>query len=191
VRKISPKPEETALITGAGAIGLLTLFILRAYGITKVDIVEPLIERHALARRLGAQNVWHPQDMPIERKVYTVAFECSSRSKAFALLQKQIQPQGHICITSDGNIEPLVLTSDFHEKELQIIGSSDGWDYHKHATWYFREVQQHLTCLEEIFELRIAHDELISTFERLAEGDIRPVKVLVSYNNNVSRETLK
>lgn len=30
VRKIAPRPEEQALITGAGAIGLLTLFILRA-----------------------------------------------------------------------------------------------------------------------------------------------------------------
>ena len=50
VRKIAPRPEETTLITGAGAIGLLTLFILRAYGVAQIDVVEPLAERHSLAR---------------------------------------------------------------------------------------------------------------------------------------------
>ncbi len=185
VRKIAPRPEETALITGAGAIGLLTLFILRAYGVVHVDVVEPLAERHALARLLGARNVWCTQDIPIRSTAYTMAFECSSRNEAFALLQKQVQSQGRICITADGNIEPLVLTSDFHEKELQIIGSSDGWDYHKHAMWYFRDMQHHSTFLEQLFELRIARDELISTFEQLAEGTIHPVKVLVSYESVV------
>jgi alcohol dehydrogenase len=171
------------LITGAGAIGLLTLFILRAYGVSQIDVIEPLVERHALARLLGARNVWHPQEMPAENSKYPIAFECSSRNEAFALLQRQVQRQGRICITADGNIEPLVLTTDFHEKELQVIGSSDGWDYHQHAAWYFRVVQQHWTCLEQLFELQIARDELITTFEQLANGDIRPVKVLVTYEH--------
>lgn len=184
VRKIAPKPEEPTLITGAGAIGLLTLFILRAYGVAQVDVVEPRAERHALARLLGARNVWPP--LSIESGAYAVAFECSSRNQAFALLQKLVQRQGRICITADGNIEPLVLTSDFHEKELQIVGSSDGWDYHQHAAWYFHEVQQHPTHLEQLFELQIARDELISAFEQLAEGAIHPIKVFVSYNNTLS-----
>ncbi|MHB8597924.1 MAG: zinc-dependent alcohol dehydrogenase [Ktedonobacteraceae bacterium] len=181
VRKLAPRPEETVLITGAGAIGLLALFILRAYGVAQIDVVEPLAERRVLAHLLGARNVLRPEDMLVRSKEYTVAFECSSCNEAFALLQQQIQQQGRICIIADGNIEPLVLTSDFHEKELQITGSSDGWDYHKHAVWYFRYVQQHSTCLEQLFELRIAHDELISTFEQLAQADIRPVKAFVSY----------
>ncbi|GAC1482209.1 MAG: alcohol dehydrogenase catalytic domain-containing protein [Ktedonobacteraceae bacterium] len=182
VRKVGPRPEETTLVTGAGAIGLLTLFILRAYGVAQVDIVEPLAERHSLARLLGARQVWKPHEVSIENNTYAVAFECSSRNKAFALLQKQVQRGGRICITADGNIEPLVLTSDFHEKELQIVGSSDGWDYHQHAAWYFHEVQRHTTHLEQLFELVIARDELISTFEQLAEGNIHPIKVFVSYN---------
>lgn len=190
VRKIVPMPEEVILITGAGAIGLLTLFILRVYGVAQVDVIEPRIERHSLAYLLGARNVWHPQDASIESTKYAAAFECSSRNEAFALLQQLVQRQGRICITADGNIEPLVLTSDFHEKELQTIGSSDGWDYHQHAAWYFHEVQQHATHLERLFELRIARDELISTFKQLADGDIHPIKIFVSYNTmpSVSNE---
>src|SRR5258708_25230058 len=54
VRKIAPLPEEPVLVTGAGAIGLFALFILKAYGSAAVDVVEPDERRHALARARGA-----------------------------------------------------------------------------------------------------------------------------------------
>ncbi|WP_338257207.1 zinc-dependent alcohol dehydrogenase [Dictyobacter halimunensis] len=181
VRKLTLRPEEAVLITGAGAIGLLTLFILRAYGVSQVDVVEPMTERHPLACLLGARNVWRPQEVPAETSVYPAAFECSSRDQAFALLQQKVQPQGRLCVTADGNIEPLTLIPAFHEKELQIVGSSDGWDYHQHAAWYFHTLQQRPTDLERLFELRITRDELISTFQKLYDGMVHPVKILVSY----------
>ncbi|HLX57564.1 MAG TPA: alcohol dehydrogenase catalytic domain-containing protein [Ktedonobacteraceae bacterium] len=183
VRKVAPKPEEAVLITGAGAMGLLTLFILKAYGIVAVDMVEPRVERHTLARRLGARNVLLPQDVVPTSKTYSVAFECSSRNEAFALLQNQVQENGRICITSDGNLEPLELTPAFHQKELQLVGTSDGWDYHQHAAWFFQEVQQRSTPLEQLFEVQVTSRELISTFEQLAIGAIQPVKIQVSYGS--------
>lgn len=181
VRKLAPRPEEPVLIAGAGAMGLLTLFILKAYGIAQIDVVEPLSARHTLARSLGARDVLYPEDTSLQGKTYSVAFECSSSNAAFALLQRHLLPHGRICITADGNIEPLVLAPDFHEKELQVVASSDGWDYHKHAAWYFHYLQQNPTSLEQLFELRISRDELIPTCAQLAQGNIRPVKVLVSY----------
>lgn len=181
VRKLAPGPQEPVLVTGAGTMGLLTLFILKVYGVTHVDVVELRKERHQLAYRLGASNVLQLQDMPETSERYAVAFECSSRNEAFALLQNHMQKDGRICITADGNIEPLVLAPAFHEKELQFVGSSDGWDYHEHAAWYFREVVQHPTCLEQLFEIEIASKELTAVFEQLATGAIQPVKVLVHY----------
>src|SRR5712692_3881616 len=40
IRKVGPKPGESVLITGAGTIGLLTVFMLKAMGIHAVDVVE-------------------------------------------------------------------------------------------------------------------------------------------------------
>lgn len=182
VRKIAPQPADAVLVTGAGTMGLLTLFMLKAYGVAAVDVVEPLIERHALAYKLGARNILRPQDMPKTRASYAVGFECSSRNAAFALLQQQMQQDGRICITADGNREPLVLTPAFHEKELQLVGSSDGWNYHEHAVWYFEEIRQHPPCLEELFEARVPATDLIATFAQLAAGAMQPVKVLVDYD---------
>jgi alcohol dehydrogenase len=181
VRKMAPMPEERALITGAGTMGLLTLFVLKAYGLIEIDVVEPRQERHALASQLGARTVYFPHDLPPTSESYSIAFECSSRNEAFTLLQNHMQQNGRICILADGNLEPLVLTPAFHERELHIVGSSDGWDYHKHAVWYFQVIQQNDTGLEQIFEEEIMQSELISTFERLANERARPVKILVHY----------
>jgi alcohol dehydrogenase len=92
-----------------------------------------------------------------------------------------MQPGGQICILSDGNVEPLTLTSAFHEKELLVVGSSDGWDYQAHAAWYFHLVRADARGLEQVFEYSTTADGLIETFERLAIRAIKPVKVLVSY----------
>lgn len=184
VRKVAPQAEEPVLVTGAGTMGLLTLFILKAYGVAVIDMVEPRTERHALARKLGARHVLRPQDLPETSNGYAVGFECSSRNAAFALLQQQMQQDGRVCITADGNIEPLVLTPAFHEKELQLVGSSDGWDYHEHAAWYFEQIRQHPPHLEELFEARVAADELTATFAQLAAGALQPVKVLVNYDSD-------
>lgn len=181
VRKLVPEAQEPVLITGAGTMGLLTLFMLKAYSVASIDVVEPRPERHALAYRLGASTVLSPRDMPATSEHYAAAFECSSRNEALALLQNAMQKHGCICITADGNIEPLVLTPAFHEKELHIVGSSDGWDYTEHAAWYFREVLRQPTYLEQLFDLHITCEELPSTFEQLATGALQPVKVLVQY----------
>jgi alcohol dehydrogenase len=182
VRKLIPMPEEAALVTGAGAMGLLTLFMLKAYGCTYVDIVEPRQERHALAYQFGARTVFFPQDLAGEDETYAVAFECSSRNKAYDLLQRQMRHDGRICVVADGNLEPLVLTPAFHERELKVVGTSNGWDYQQHAIWYFQIARQNASRLTQLFERDIAHSELVTTFEQLASNNSsRPVKILVHY----------
>ncbi len=181
IRKVAPAEDEPVLITGAGTIGLLTVFMLKAYGVRTVDVVEPREERHALALQLGARAAFSPQEMMNRSEIYPVGIECSSRNTAFELLQRRMQYTGRICILADGNIEPLVLAPAFHEKELSMIGSSDGWDYQEHARWYFSIMSEHSHNLEQLFDYHTTANDLVSAFERLASGTIAPVKVLVRY----------
>ncbi len=181
VRKLSPTPEEPALVTGAGAIGLLTVFVLGTYGIRHVDVIEPLARRRTLAEGLGARSAVDPAASVPDG--YAVAFECSGRDDGFSLLQGKLRAGGRLCVLSDGNLEPLILRPEFHEKELAVVGSSDGWDYREHARWFFDVVRGWETGLEEIFDLRVDAEDLPRTFENLANGTVRPVKVLVDYRN--------
>jgi alcohol dehydrogenase len=185
VRKLVPLPEENILITGAGAMGLFTLFILNAYGCARIDVVEPRRERHALASKLGARRVMLPGESSAIGEAYAVGIECSSYDAAVALLQERLQRQGRICVIADGNLEPLTLTPKFHEKELSIAATSDGWDYHQHATWYFDHLRRHSTTLAEVFQEEITCEDLPLWFtrraDRAAAGDAGPVKLLVRY----------
>jgi alcohol dehydrogenase len=188
IRKVDPKPDEAVLLTGAGTIGLLTAFMLKALGINNVDVIESLTERRTLALQLGVRSAEDPQTAASKSDRYTTGFECSSRNVAFELLQRKMVSGGRICILSDGNIEPLVLVTDFHEKELTIAGSSDGVDYQGHAEWYFKTVHAYAHTLEQMFDYHTPADDLINTFEKLASGIIAPVKVLVQYNITRERE---
>jgi len=184
IRKLMPTENEPALVTGAGAIGLLTVFMLKALGVNTVDIIEPDEKRRALARRLGARSALTPSEASQSSHLYPIGIECSSRDQAFETLQAAMQQNGRICIISDGNIEPLVLSPHFHEKELHIIGSSDGWNYQEHARWYFSSLREHpqqAHLLETLFEYTTTANELADTFEELAQGAISPVKVFVRY----------
>ena len=149
--------------------------------IQRVDVVEPQAARGKLALQLGAATALAPDQANQLAHPYPVALECSGRNVAFELIQAKLKPGGRICILSDGNLEPLVLAPDFHEKELTIIGSSDGWDYHKHAAWFFNLLRQGSPALEAIFDYEITQDKLVDTFESMAAGLISPVKVFVRY----------
>jgi alcohol dehydrogenase len=181
VRKITPRPEQPIVISGAGEIGLLTLFVLTALGCYLIDVIEPLPERRALARRLGARAVFAPNALMSGNDDYALGFECSSRDRAFAMLQQLLKPQGRICILADGNLEPLTLTPAFHHKELHIVGSSDGWDYHAHASWYFHTLRQRAVPLEALFDREVQAADLGATFAGLAAGSLGCIKVLVKY----------
>ncbi|HEX8033360.1 MAG TPA: alcohol dehydrogenase catalytic domain-containing protein [Ktedonobacterales bacterium] len=180
IRKLAPLPEEAVLVTGAGGIGLLTVWVLRAYGVRSVDVIEPRAERRRLALRLGARWAGGPGEQP-PVSAYPVGIECSSRDAGFALLQQSARAGGRICVLADGNVEPLQLAPYFHTKELSIVGSSDGWDYHQHARWYFDVVREGAPGLEALFEMDVAATDLPLTFERMARGEISPTKVLVRY----------
>ncbi len=187
IHKVAPKADEPVLITGAGAIGLLTLFMLSTLGIHAIDIIEPRPERRAVAKLLAIQKALHPHEIAQQQEDYTIGFECSSSNDAFALLQQKMRIHGRICILADGNLEPLVLTSAFHEKELLVVGSSDGIDYPGHAQRYFQTLRTspYTSILERLFEHHATAQQLPTTFEQLASGVIAPLKVLVDYTNTL------
>ncbi|HDR8184138.1 TPA: zinc-binding dehydrogenase [Bacillus thuringiensis] len=179
ILKLNPRQDEKVLITGMGVIGLLACYFLKYYvGVKHVDVVEPNKNRRDFAMKFGVKNIYDSEEQIIE--TYNYGFECSATNSGFHTLQKVLKTNGQICILSDGNIEELTLIADFYQKELQIIGSSDGYDYQKHADWFFNQKEQ-TPWIEEIFQHEIQYRGLIQCFEELSEGIIIPLKVFVTY----------
>ncbi|PEM15405.1 alcohol dehydrogenase [Bacillus toyonensis] len=179
VLKLNPSKNKKVLITGLGVIGLLACYYLKNnVGVEYVDVVEPDGTRREFAKKFGVKNTFDSGEQIIE--TYDYGFECSATNSGFHVLQKALKTNGQICILSDGNIEELTLTANFYQKELQIIGSSDGYDYQKHAAWFFKEIRK-TPFIEEIFQHEIQYTSLIQCFEELSLGIIKPIKVYVSY----------
>lgn len=73
--KLAPIPSDgTALIVGAGPIGLCVLLALRARGVTKIIVSEPSDARKELAREFGAEIVVDPR----HDDVVSVALDATS-----------------------------------------------------------------------------------------------------------------
>jgi alcohol dehydrogenase len=181
VIKLNPKETDKALVTGMGTMGLLTIYFLKEYiKVNHIDVLEPNTLRTDLAQLLGAKNVFNDES-ECPHDYYEYGLECSAHNGAFKILQKSLLKDGEICILSDGNKEQFQLQPEFYEKELKIVGSSDGWNYKKHAKWYFENIKEKDSYLNKIFELKIKKQELSQCFEDLSEGKINPLKVLVEY----------
>jgi len=68
VNKANPRPGESAVIFGAGAIGCLFLAMFKAAGAGPVLVVEPQAARAAVATAVGADAVVAPADLDERRR---------------------------------------------------------------------------------------------------------------------------
>jgi alcohol dehydrogenase len=181
VLKLNPDRDDKVLVTGMGTMGLLTVYFLKEYmDVHHIDVVEPNPTRRELAKQLGANDLFTDTSV-CPRDFYHFGLECSGKKDAFHCLQSSLVKEAGLCILSDGNKDIFDLQPEFYEKELKIIGSSDGWDYRKHAEWYFENVRRRGSLLNRLFELRIGKEELIQCFMDLGDGRVNPLKVLVEY----------
>ncbi len=183
IRKLNIKPEERVLVTGAGAIGLMTVWILKKYGVQSIHVLEIDKTRCEKALKLGADSAVHPAEASRWAEEFEVGIECSNDDAGFQILQEKMAHDSRICVLSDGNVAPLSLSAHFHHKELTLIASSDGWDYHRHAIWFWQMVEDDHSLADAIFDITIPHTDLIKTFGQLAKETINPVKVLVNYRD--------
>jgi 2-desacetyl-2-hydroxyethyl bacteriochlorophyllide A dehydrogenase len=103
------QPGQSALITGAGPIGMLTLAALRAQGIEDITVSEPAESRRARARKVGASNVVAPDELTIPKMPFQIAehpfaaaFECSGNPRALEGAMAMLRKGGTLVIQGTG-----------------------------------------------------------------------------------------
>jgi (R,R)-butanediol dehydrogenase/meso-butanediol dehydrogenase/diacetyl reductase len=118
-----------ALVTGAGPIGLLTLAVLRAKGISDVVVSEPSPIRRRRAGQLGGVAV-HPAELAAPAHYlatvpdpFDVVLECSGNGPATQQGLGQLRPGGRLVIVGV-NFEPCTIDPmRVLVQELEIVGS--------------------------------------------------------------------
>ncbi len=69
IQKICPFPGETAVVLGAGPIGLYFISVLRAAGLKQIIASEPNPKRARMAKKCGATDICNPKKDSLESLV--------------------------------------------------------------------------------------------------------------------------
>lgn len=129
-----------ALVTGGGPIGLLTVAVLRAIGVSDITVSEPAAPRRGLAARVGATEVIEPEElttpplpMDLADRPFGVAFECSGRPDAMEKALDNLDRSGTLLLSGTGMKRPRFDTNRIILNELNITGTVEytGDDYRR------------------------------------------------------------
>ncbi|WP_424950366.1 alcohol dehydrogenase catalytic domain-containing protein [Deinococcus sp.] len=172
IRKLALPPGSEVLVTGAGLLGLLSVFNLTRRG-HRAFVREPVPARRDLARRFGATEAAG------EKRLH-FALECSASPAGFQELLESLRPGGRVVVLSDGNWGTLGLSPAFHRRELTVMASSDGEDYPAYARWLWPHADP---LLEELFGASLPASALAFVLPALDKDPQRPVSVVLDWGN--------
>jgi L-iditol 2-dehydrogenase len=121
---------ETAVVIGAGPIGLLTIAALKASGAGRVWALEPVAHRRELASAMGADVVVDPSACdPVQeilrdtgKRGVDVTFDCAARGGSINQSLSMTRNAGRVVVT--GIPDELLVPLDFNvmrRKELALV----------------------------------------------------------------------
>ena len=129
VRRSGYKPGDTAVVFGAGPIGLCVAACLKYFGATKVILIEANPYRLDVAKQLGFTVIDAAHDdIPAQVKAHTgglnadYAFDCAAHPSVQTHLMDIIKVRGTAVIVGSYKKPPEVDLLKVEFKELTVIG---------------------------------------------------------------------
>jgi threonine dehydrogenase-like Zn-dependent dehydrogenase len=130
VRRAGARPGDRVLVTGAGPIGLLTVAVLAAGGVTDITVSEPNPNRRRLAEKVGARTAVSPEDLEAPLGVmdlisapYQYAFECSGHAEAMEAALSSLDRASTLVLSGTGMRRPRFDPNRLIVHELVVTGT--------------------------------------------------------------------
>jgi (R,R)-butanediol dehydrogenase/meso-butanediol dehydrogenase/diacetyl reductase len=186
VRLSGIRPGGTAVVFGAGPIGLVTAASLKAVGAGQVISVEPAAARKQKAQVAGADHVLDPTvtNVPDAVRDLTggagadVAFECAGIDAVLASAIGSVRPGGTVVNVAIWGHRATVQMNDLVLSEVNVIGSLAYCGDHADTIALLRDGK---VDAEQFITGRIGLDDLVDKgFSELIDNKEENVKVLVS-----------
>ena len=184
VNRHVPAPDDTAIVVGAGMIGLLTIQVLKARGVRTIAAVDLDARKLELARRMGATHAFDATvvDVPAAVAELTrgrgadVAFEVVGYGDTVANAIRSVRKGGTVVLI--GNLSPTVdlpLQSAV-TREIAVLGScgSNG-EIPECIDWLARGVID----VDPIISVKAPLEAAPELFARLYDGDRSLMKVII------------
>jgi len=121
----------SALVIGAGTIGLTVVKLLKIRGFTPVVVSEPVAEKRELAKQFGADIVLDPFNDNLVAEAFQInsgcgfssVFECSGLKTQLAEAINLAGPGGKVCLLSVLYEDTLVSPTNLMFKEVELNSS--------------------------------------------------------------------
>ena len=124
------KLGETAVVFGAGPIGLLTIAVLKISGAGRIWAVEPMAHRRELARQLGADAVIDPNAVDAATQVMQdtgnrgvdLVIDCASKDDMINQCIRAVAHGGRVVLTGiPAETQIAVNIHQYRNKEVAIF----------------------------------------------------------------------
>ena len=181
VLRAEPTPADSAVVFGAGPIGIGAYLALRAIGIDDVTVVEPAAERRAAVASLGAERVLDPATTDVCQEVQEftrgagarVVIDAAGVPSSFTAALGVAGTRARI-VTVAAYMEPVSYNpTDAMMRELEIVSS---FSYNGE----FDAVIGHMAAgrypIDGWVE-RVPFDDQLGAYERLHRGEA--IKLMV------------
>ncbi len=188
VHRVDFQARDTAVIIGAGPIGILTGIVLKNIGAARIIISDIDAARLDMCREFGFDAVNAKDTDLIDYVDKTtdgvgadVVFECSGNAGAALEITKLARIGGKICITGVHKEPHAVNLQDVNFKEQKLVGS---------RVYTFREFGQTVKYakviqkdLEKIVTHIVGWDHADQVFDYIKDPTVHTVKVVIDCRN--------
>lgn len=194
VRLANPQPGQTALVFGAGPIGLGAALALRALGLEQVIVVETAPARRAILANLGIETV-DPRTQDLLELVrertngqgVDLAVDCAGLSVTFQPAIQSVRPHGTVVLVAMSPTPVAFIPSTLNLTEVTIRGS------HTYLAQDYRDVIALMAKgaypIDSSWVTHADLDDIMSDgFEVLHRGEA--MKVLIDVANLNARTTV-
>jgi 2-desacetyl-2-hydroxyethyl bacteriochlorophyllide A dehydrogenase len=187
IRMSAFRPGDPVMVLGAGPIGLGAIAFLKNAGAGLIIATEIIEKRAEVARKLGADYVFNPQETSnMQGKVLELTeglgvaqvFECSGVTQAFQSVTEFLRPRGQIVlighITTEVPIIPLTL--QFSEFQLQAVHA-----YGDEFPIVIESLRKGVSPFSELITSRIKLSNIVKDgFEALLKPNNNEIKIIVA-----------
>lgn len=167
----APRAGETAVVFGAGPIGLLTVAMLKLSGVSCIWCVEPVSHRRDLARALGADAVIDPAAAEPAREIQRdtanrgtdIAIDCAGKVESINECVQAARNAGRVVVTG-------IPSEDYIRLAFHIMRRKELAFYSVRRSNHDSATALRLLCDKpDFFEPILTHEQPIADIQKAFE----------------------
>jgi len=203
VRKGGVEIGESALVIGLGLVGQLTAQLLRLSGAVPVIGLDLYEGRLKLARKLGADYVFNPSKVDVEKEILrltegkgaSLTIEASGSPEAVNLAFRLTRKLGRVVLLGSSRGETTVnFYRDIHRRGLHVIGAHVStvpevesfryyWTLKDEIKTFFKLLKMRSLNVKDLISVKLSFRDAGEAYELLRKEKDRVIGVLLDWTS--------